>query len=171
VALLDECDGLDMTPISIPAWHSLPKAKKRRKTRIKREEKGGGGTYSLNSLHHPIPHHHHRQPSPAERADSHLPLDPRQTRALLPALLQDAHAPQFLEHLALDLLPDRVRIRVQLGQPVRQLPQGAAQRVVLLVVERVLEVVSSADDLLAVVGVGFVGREVDFAEESAMRSR
>jgi len=54
---------------------------------------------------------------------------------------------------------------------VRQLPQGAAQRVVLLVVERVLEVVSSADDLLAVVGVGFVGREVDFAEESAMRSR
>lgn len=49
---------------------------------------------------------------------------------------------------------------------MRELPQGAGHRVVFAVVEGVLEVVALADGIFAVVVVGFVVVEVDFAEES-----
>lgn len=49
---------------------------------------------------------------------------------------------------------------------MRELPQGAGHRVVFAVVEGVLEVVALADGVFAVVVVGFVVVEVDFAEES-----
>lgn len=44
--------------------------------------------------------------------------------------------------------------------------EGAAEEVVFFVVEGVLEVVAAADGGFAVGGVGFVGVEVDFFEES-----
>lgn len=47
-----------------------------------------------------------------------------------------------------------------------ELPQGAAEGVVFFVVKRMLEVVASADGGFAVSGVGFVGVQIDFAEES-----
>lgn len=49
---------------------------------------------------------------------------------------------------------------------MRELAKGAAERVVFLVVERVLQVVTGSDCVFAVRGVGFVGVEVYFAEES-----
>lgn len=49
---------------------------------------------------------------------------------------------------------------------MRQLPQGAADGVVLFVVEGILEVVPCPDGLFPVRGVGFVGVEVDFFEQS-----
>ena len=49
---------------------------------------------------------------------------------------------------------------------MRELPQGAGERVVFAVVGGVLEVVASADGVFAVVIFGFVVVEVDFAEES-----
>lgn len=49
---------------------------------------------------------------------------------------------------------------------MRELPQRPRQVVVFAVVEGVLQVVALADRVLAVVAVGFVVVEVDFAEES-----
>lgn len=49
---------------------------------------------------------------------------------------------------------------------MRKLAQGACERVVFAVVHGVLEVVARADGVFAVVAVGFVVVEVDFAEES-----
>lgn len=47
-----------------------------------------------------------------------------------------------------------------------ELPEGAAEGVVFLVVAIILEVVALADVVFAVGGVGFVGVEVYFSEES-----
>lgn len=49
---------------------------------------------------------------------------------------------------------------------MRELAQRAAEVVVFAIVEGVLEVVALADCVFAVVSVGFVVVEVDFAEES-----
>lgn len=49
---------------------------------------------------------------------------------------------------------------------MRQLSEGSAQRIVLLVVKGLLDVVSLTDGVLAVIGVGLVRVKVDFAEES-----
>lgn len=49
---------------------------------------------------------------------------------------------------------------------MRELSQGAGERVVFAVVGWVLEVVAGADGVFAVVIFGFVVVEVDFAEES-----
>lgn len=155
MALLDERD-------SLPESAHSPEA-----TQIKRQ--GGEGTYRLNTLHHARPRHNHSQPTPAKRRHRHLPLHARQPRPLLAALLQDAHAPELVQHLALDLLAVRVR-RVELREAVRERAQRAAERVVLLVVEGVLQVVAGADVGFAVVVVGFVGFEVVFAEESGLVS-
>ena len=47
-----------------------------------------------------------------------------------------------------------------------ELAERAAEEIVFFVVEGVLEVVAAADGGFAVVGIGFVGIEVDFFEES-----
>lgn len=148
VALFDERDGLAHISIH-PHTHAQ-------------------GEYRLNTLHHPIPRHDDAQAPPTKRRHGDIVLHTRQPRPLLAVLLQDAHGPQLLQDLALDLFPEGVPVRVQLRELVRELPQGAAQRVVFLVVERVLEEVAVADGLLAVAAVGFVGVEVDFFEESAL---
>ena len=54
---------------------------------------------------------------------------------------------------------------VESGEAVRQLPQGAAQSVVGYVVGGAGDGVAPEDGGIAVRGVGFVGSEVDFAEE------
>ena len=123
-------------------------------------------TNRLNILHHPTPNHNNSQSPPTERRDRNLALHPRQSRPLLPVLLQDAHAPQLVQHLAFQLAAHGVGLRVQRGELVRELAQGAGHRVVFAVVEGVLEVVALADGVFAVVVVGFVVVEVDFAEES-----
>lgn len=51
---------------------------------------------------------------------------------------------------------------------MRELTEGTAEEVVFFVVEGVLEVVAAADGGFAVVGVGFVGVEVYFFEESGL---
>ena len=56
--------------------------------------------------------------------------------------------------------------RVQSGESVGELFQRTADSVVLRVVRRVLDGVAAEDGGFAVGGVGFVGCEVDFAEES-----
>lgn len=124
-------------------------------------------THSLNSLNHPRPHHQHRQSPPTKRRNGNLPLNPRQPSPLLARLLQNPHPPQLIQHLRLELLAHGVRVWVQLGEFVRELPERAAYGVVLLVVHWVLEKVSLADLVLAVVAVGFVGVEIDLSEESA----
>jgi hypothetical protein len=96
-------------------------------------------------------------------------LDPTQPGPLLAILLQKAHIPQFLQHLALDLFAERVCIWVERGEAVGELAQGAGEGVVFLVVEGSLEMVAAADGGFAVRGVGFVGVEVDFAEKSVER--
>lgn len=52
---------------------------------------------------------------------------------------------------------------------MRELPQRTAERVVFLVIERILKVVACADRGRAVVGVGFVGVEVYFSEKSGLK--
>lgn len=47
-----------------------------------------------------------------------------------------------------------------------ELPEGATEDVVFLIVAIILEMVALADVVFAVGGVGFVGVEVYFAEES-----
>jgi hypothetical protein len=126
----------------------------------------GRRTYSLNSLHHSRSNHNNRQPPPTKRRNRNLALNPRQTRPLLPTLLQQPHPPQLIQHLGFQLLAQRVTVRVQLGELVGELPQRPGQRVVGFVVCVVLEVVALADLVLAVPAVGFVVYEVDFAEES-----
>jgi hypothetical protein len=128
-----------------------------------REERG---TYSLNSLHHPRPNHNNRQPPPTKRRNRNLALNPRQSRPLLTTLLQQPHPPQLIQNLALELLAQRVTVRVQLRELVGELAQRPRERVVGFVVCVVLEVVALPDLVLAVAAVGFVVYEVDFAEES-----
>jgi hypothetical protein len=78
-------------------------------------------TYSLNTLHHPIPRHNHPQPPPTERRNGNVMLHPRQSGALFAVLLQDTHRPELLEDFALDVFPEGVALRVQRGEFVRQL--------------------------------------------------
>lgn len=85
---------------------------------------------------------------------------------MLPTLFQHSHPPQFLQHIALNLFSDGVSLGVERGELVRELSQGAGERVVFAVVGWVLEVVAGADGVFAVVIFGFVVVEVDFAEES-----
>lgn len=55
--------------------------------------------------------------------------------------------------------------RVERGESVCELPEGTADAIVFCVVGGVLDGVASANGGGVVVGVGFVGGEVDFAEE------
>lgn len=58
-------------------------------------------------------------------------------------------------------------LRVELGELVGELAEGAAEPVVFGVVGGGLDAVAAQDGGFAVVVVGFVGGEVDFAEEPA----
>lgn len=57
---------------------------------------------------------------------------------------------------------------LQVGEGVREGFEGAAEAIVLRVVGGRLDAVAAADGGGEVRGVGFVGREVDFAEESGV---
>lgn len=124
-------------------------------------------TYSLNSLNHARAHHEDSQSATAQRRNCNLALDLGQTGALLAGLLQDSHAPQLLQQLGFELLAQRVCVRVQLGELVGELAQRTAERVVFAVIHWVLEEVSLADFMFAVVAVRLVVVEVDLPEKSA----
>jgi hypothetical protein len=83
-------------------------------------------------------------------------------------LLQHPHPPQLLQHIALNLFSDGVRLGVERGELVRELSQGSSESVVFAVIGWVLEVVAGADGVFAVVVFGFVVVEVDLAEESGL---
>ena len=56
-------------------------------------------------------------------------------------------------------------VRVEVGEGMGELPQGTADAVIFGVVGRVGDGVAAADGGGVVVGIGFVGGEVNFAEE------
>jgi hypothetical protein len=72
---------------------------------------------------------------------------------LLARLLQQSHPPQLIQNLGLELLAQRVRVRIELGELVGELAEGAGERIVGFVVCVVLEVVALADLVLAVAAV------------------
>lgn len=127
--------------------------------------KGPVCTHSFHGFNHPIPHHYNPQSPSGKRTNGHVSLDATQPTTLLAALLQKSHRPQLLQDFAFDFLAEGVAIRIEGRQLVRQLSEGSAQRVVLLVLEGLLDVVSLTDGVLAVIGVGLVRVKVDFAEE------
>ena len=121
---------------------------------------------AAHMFHHARPHHHDTQPSPRKTAHGDLLLDGAQPGALGARLLDDTNVVQLLEQDGF-LLEAEGGVGRELGEEVGELAEAAAQGVVLAIVERVGEVVAAADGVFAVGGraVGFVGDEVDFAEE------
>ena len=69
-------------------------------------------TNSLHGLHHTTANQINGQPAATKRRNSHLALDPAEPGTLLATLLQDAHAPELVENVGLDLLAHRVAVRV-----------------------------------------------------------
>lgn len=155
MALLNESSSLAIKKVSVPLHILNP------------EPSPHSATYSLNSLNHARAHHEDSQSATAQRGNCNLALDPRQTGTLLAGLLQDSHAPQLLEELGFELLAQRVRIWVQLGELVCELAKRTAERIVFAVVHWVLEEVSLADFMFAVVAVRLVVVEVDLPEKPA----
>lgn len=107
-------------------------------------------------IRHPQPRHHNPQPPPRQPTNPHLPLHLAQ---FIP-LAQNPHIVQLLQHQFLMLDAYRVR-RLEGCEGVRELAQGAADAVVFGVVGGGGDGVAAADGGGVVVGVGFVGREVD----------
>lgn len=123
------------------------------------------GTYSLDSLDQSRANHHDRQSPPAKRRDCDFTLDTGQSRALLARLLNDANAPRLFQKLGFELLAHGVGLRVELRKSVCQRAHRTAESVVFPVVHRVLEEISLANMVLAVVSVGLIGVEVDLLEK------
>lgn len=123
--------------------------------------KGSKSTNTSNRLTHPQSRHHDPQSPPAHLTDTDFAFN----LAQLDALAQDPHVVQFLQQQFLMFQAHGVggfEGRQRMGEGF----QGAAEPVVFGVVGGVLDGVATADGGGAVGGVGFVGGEVDFAEES-----
>jgi hypothetical protein len=167
VTLFDECGGLYKNQLIFTFLLLLGSRFQILKIRFNMYGTGAKQrvTHSLNSLNHTRAHHKHSQTSPAKRRDSDFALDPGKTGALFAGLFEDSHAPQFLQEFGLQLLAQGVCFWVQLGEPVGELAEGAAEGVVFFVVHRILEEVSLAHLVFAVPAIGFVVMEVDLLEK------
>lgn len=118
-------------------------------------------THPLHRLTHPQPCHHNTQPPPRKPTDPNLPLH----LAEPDPLTQDSHRVQLLQQQLLMLQANGVG-GFEVGEGVRERLEGAAKAVVFRVVRGRLNTVAAAGGGGEVRGIGLIGREVDFAEES-----
>lgn len=119
---------------------------------------------SADMLRHSQPGHDDSQSTSAESRDSDFPLDIAELALSATTNTEQTHVVELLEQLVL-LLAAELALRRQQSNTVREMAQLAGQTVVRAVVVGVGERIAANNFCAAVVGIGRVAGEVDFAQE------
>ena len=119
---------------------------------------------SADMLRHSQPGHDDPQSTSAESRDSDFPLDIAELALSATTNTEQTHVVELLEQLVL-LLAAELALRRQQSNTVREMAQLAGQTVVRAVVVGVGERIAANNFCAAVVGIGRVAGEVDFAQE------